>query len=268
MYDIQDVNLTGKPYYRIGDGVFHGNSAIDLMYNYNEYNDTLLKKYLTNIVQTETIFDWNLVQNFADNCNVNNIKENILTLSLRLGDFKRFTSKHKLNELISNLKRVSCNVSINHVEIVTALVWDHVNPEKDRSMHLNENIAAVTYIINELKRYDINTTIYKSEVSDLHPADIDLSYLIKAKHLIISPGNFQLLAAICNRNNVYYGLDTPIVFTEPTGRIKTRIICTMGKIVDYYKRLKCTAIPHVDTTRIGKNTPLNILLEQYIMGIQ
>lgn len=252
-----DVHCDGNTPYRLGDAILHSNGAVQqILYPDSPYQQSIAWKFITYTIKNKKIFDWKYLTKLAEQIEHTRFADDTIVLGLRLGDFKRVTDTPSLDHIVYNVNSMANDLNIHNITIVTALVWDPVNPLLDRDINTDINIRALNYIVNRLKSSGLTVNI-----SSHKNADIDFASLATAQNLVVGTGNFNILAGICNKNNIRYSFTNKIILTEKTGNIKKRITATLQRIIEYYRSKSDIDISELDLTSIGPGSSMNKKLQ-------
>ena len=258
-----DVHCDGNTPYRLGDAILHSNSAVQqIVYPGSPYEQSIAWKFITHTLENKKIFDWNYLTYLAECTEHKRFGPDTIAVGLRLGDFKRVTDTDSLDHVAYNVNVVANDLKIHDVTIVTALVWDPVNPLQDRENNTDINMRALSYLINQLKRYGLTVNI-----SSHKNADTDFASLVTARNLVVGTGNFNILAGICNGNNIQYSFTNKIVLTEKTGNIKKRVTATLQRIIEYYRSKSNIDISRLDLTSNGPGSHINKKLQSIMSSL-
>lgn len=258
-----DIHCDGNTPYRLGDAILHSNSAVQqIIYPGSPYEHSIAWKFITHTIENKKIFDWNYLTHLAEQTEHTHLGSDKITVGLRLGDFKRVTDTDSLDHVAYNVNVVAKDLNIHNVAIVTALVWDPVNPLQDREINTDINMRALSYLIDQLKNSGLIVNI-----SSHKNADTDFASLVTARNLVVGTGNFNILAGICNKNNIQYSFTDKIVLTEKTGFIRKRVTATLQRIIEYYRSKSDIDISELDLTSIGPGSHINKKLQSIMSSL-
>lgn len=240
-YNVEIVN-TGGFRYRLGDIVLKNNNAISDLKMYPNYKDTIGYAYLMNTVE-HGFQNWSILGKIVDEYILDhNIKlpnDDELVVHLRLGDRGLNSHNGYLKNTLSKLKTIINTSNVKYVTIVTALHFHDEYSDDDVDVNMN----TLKQITTALKDMNVAVNIRSSD----NP-DIDFTYMVKAKHLFITIGNFSLLIGILNSNNIYAN----------SSKILKRVISLK----------MCDAIPFIEYHNIFNiNNDLRIKLLERLNGI-
>lgn len=190
---IKRVNDSGRPHYRLGDAIVHRNDAAEDILD-TKYKGTIGQDYITKA--SPDSFDFHnvtdkrgkgvdlellksLVQEHTDRYSYDTPSKDDLVIHVRTGDMKLVTEKKQVNWM----KRVIMRNRKCPIVIVTAM---HCH------CHTKPGIGRLQEIIDFAKLNNRSVTIRSSETPDA-----DFCYLVNAKRLIVTNGNFSKLAYMC-----------------------------------------------------------------------
>ena len=192
----------GRGLYRLGEAAMKIKGAMaEIIDPKNNFHNTIGHKYVTEVVlqylnkttmKNNRSSDIGLLRSLVseyiqlNNCSLP--KDDELVIHLRMGDSNRVNDSH---HFISVITPIIDKVRPRHITIVTA-----VHNCFEEALLKDNSI-----ILSDITEFLSSTHIpFKIKSSDV---DADFCYLVTAKHLAISNGNFSLIAGLCNENCLY-----------------------------------------------------------------
>jgi len=199
--NIQGTNSLN--FYRLGDGVLlrqwpcGRDAARSVLSKPKEFQNTILWEYLK--VCDEKSIDLNLLNAIChkqgENKQWSKPLDSEIVIHLRMGDTKRFGGNNLSREVEKLYHRVATiQQEFTYITLLTLVTYYHYRIEsKDATLETNADAFYST-------KKALSKIGLPIEIRSSASADEDFYYLINARHLITTRGNFSLLAALCNKN--------------------------------------------------------------------
>ena len=201
--EIQVFSDRDKFRYRLGDLVIHGNRAGNQILKTPDYRDTIGYRYVVKVVElgralNRLELDRLVEEHLKKNQHYKTPKHDELVVHLRLGDRDTMLLQENIDKLVTKSLEVMSKEGLHSVTIVTAVHFAYWSKPEDIGDKPLQSKGAIRRIVERFEESGVQCGIRSAE-----DVDEDFCYLIKAKNLIITSGNFSILAGILNRNNVY-----------------------------------------------------------------